>query len=63
MTLNKIAVLVPGVDLLISQLKSAIRQLLDRKGVRARILDKVNKHGERVIGIILDKNQRSDDRR
>lgn len=45
-------------DLLINQLKLAIRELLERKGVRARVLDKVNAQGERVIGIILFKEQR-----
>ena len=44
-------------DLLISQLKLAIRDLLQRKGIRARVLDKVNAQGERVIGIILARDQ------
>ena len=44
-----------GVDLLITQLKAAIRALLDAKGVRARVLDKVNRYGENVIGIIIEK--------
>lgn len=42
-------------DLLVVQLKAAIRRLLDAKGVRARVLDKVNRYGEVVIGIILEK--------
>ena len=42
-------------DLLIVQLKAAIRRLLDGKGVRARVLDKVNRYGEVVIGVILEK--------
>lgn len=42
-------------DLLIGQLKNAIRRLLDQKGVRARVLDKVNRYGEIVIGIIIEK--------
>ena len=42
-------------DLLIVQLKAAIRRLLDSKGVRARVLDKVNRYGEVVIGIIIEK--------
>ena len=46
-------------DLLVNQLKLAIRDLLERKGVRARVLDKINAHGERIIGIILDKDQSS----
>ena len=37
------------------QLKAAIRRLLDSKGVRARVLDKVNRYGEVVIGVILEK--------
>jgi hypothetical protein len=45
------------VDLLISQLKLAIRDLLEKKGVRARVLDKVNAQGERVIGIVLARDQ------
>jgi hypothetical protein len=43
------------VDLLVVQLKAAIRRLLDAKGVRARVLDKVNRYGEVVIGVILEK--------
>ena len=42
-------------DLLVVQLKAAIRRLLDTKGVRARVLDKVNRYGEVVIGVILEK--------
>ena len=42
-------------DLLIVQLKAAIRRLLESKGVRARVLDKVNRYGEVVIGVILEK--------
>lgn len=41
-------------DLLVVQLKAAIRRLLDTKGVRARVLDKVNRYGEVVIGVILE---------
>jgi hypothetical protein len=43
------------VDLLIVQLKTAIRRLLDNKGVRGRVLDKVNRYGEVVIGVILER--------
>lgn len=42
-------------DLLVVQLKAAIRRLLDEKGVRARVLDKVNRYGEVVIGVILER--------
>ena len=42
-------------DLLVTQLKTAIRRLLDGKGVRARVLDKVNRYGEVVIGVILER--------
>jgi hypothetical protein len=45
------------VDLLVSQLKLAIRDLLEKKGVRARVLDKVNAQGERVIGIVIARDQ------
>ena len=48
-------------DLLVVQLKAAIRRLLDAKGVRARVLDKVNRYGEVVIGIILEKQPPSTD--
>jgi hypothetical protein len=43
------------VDLLVVQLKAAIRRLLDNKGVRARVLDKVNRYGEVVIGVIIER--------
>jgi hypothetical protein len=43
------------VDLLVVQLKAAIRKLLDTKGVRARVLDKVNRYGEVVIGVIIER--------
>jgi hypothetical protein len=49
------------VDLLIQQLKLAIRDLLEKKGIRARVLDKINAQGERVIGIILAREQRPRD--
>ena len=42
-------------DLLVVQLKAAIRRLLEEKGVRARVLEKVNRYGEVVIGVILDR--------
>ena len=42
-------------DLLVVQLKAAIRRLLEDKGVRARVLDKVNRYGEVVIGVILER--------
>ena len=44
-------------DLLINQLKLAIRDLLERKQIRARVLEKTNAQGERVIGIIIAKDQ------
>jgi len=43
------------VDLLVVQLKAAIRRLLETKGVRGRVLDKVNRYGEVVIGVILER--------
>jgi hypothetical protein len=46
------------VDLLLNQLKLAIRDLLARKGIRARVLEKTNAQGERVIGIIIDRDQK-----
>ena len=42
-------------DLLVIQLKAAIRRLLDAKAVRGRVLDKVNRYGEVVIGVILER--------
>jgi hypothetical protein len=42
-------------DLLVVQLKAAIRRLLEEKGVRARVLDKMNRYGEVVIGVILER--------
>lgn len=42
-------------DLLVVQLKAAIRRLLDQKGVRARVLDKMNRYGEVVIGVVLER--------
>lgn len=42
-------------DLLVVQLKAAIRRLLETKGVRARVLDKVNRYGEVVIGVIIER--------
>ncbi len=47
-------------DLLVSQLKNAIRRVLDAKGVRARVLDKVNRYGEVVIGVILERAAAAD---
>lgn len=47
-------------DLLVSQLKSAIRRILETKGVRARVLDKVNRYGEVVIGVILERTAPND---
>lgn len=55
MTLNIGSVTDRGVDLLIVQLKASIRRLLDTKGVRGRVLDKVNRYGEVVIGVILER--------
>ena len=55
MTLSRCSVQVRLVDLLVVQLKAAIRRLLDTKGVRGRVLDKVNRYGEIVIGVILER--------
>lgn len=55
LTLNKRSVTDRRVDLLVIQLKAAIRRILDAKGVRARVLDKVNRYGEVVIGVILER--------
>jgi hypothetical protein len=55
LTLRVCSVKKMGVDLLVIQLKTAIRKLLDDKGVRGRVLDKVNRYGEVVIGVILER--------
>ncbi len=55
LTLNQCSVTDRCVDLLVVQLKAAIRRLLDTKGVRGRVLDKVNRYGEVVIGVILER--------
>jgi hypothetical protein len=41
-------------ELLKLGMRTAIRELLKAKGVRARVLDKTNARGEVVIGIILE---------
>jgi hypothetical protein len=61
LTLNGRSVTDRLVDLLVAQLKSAIQRLLDAKGVRARVLDKVNRYGEIVIGVILEKPGKAPD--
>jgi hypothetical protein len=57
LTLNTRSVTERRVDLLVNQLKLAIRELLARKGVRCRVLDKVNVRGEVVIGVILERDK------
>jgi hypothetical protein len=59
LTLNVRSVISTLVDLLVNQLKLAIRDLLAKKGIRARVLDKTNAQGERVIGIIISRDQRA----
>lgn len=49
-------------DLLVVQLKAAIRRVLDAKGIRARVLDKVNRYGEVVIGVILEKPEQKNEK-
>jgi hypothetical protein len=55
LTLRECSVTDRRVDLLVIQLKAAIRRILETKGVRARVLDKVNRYGEVVIGVILER--------
>lgn len=57
LTLNECSGTLSRVDLLLIQLKAAIRRLLEEKGIRARVLDKVNRYGEVVIGIIFEAPQ------
>jgi hypothetical protein len=46
--------ILPVVNLLVQQLKAAIDELARKKGiVGARVLDKLNQHGEIVIALIL----------
>lgn len=46
--------IVIDMNLMVQQLKSAIAELAKRKGiVGARVLEKVNGHGEVVIALIL----------
>lgn len=42
-------------NLLVNQLKNSIRDLLEKKGIVARVLHKTNAHGEIVIAVILPK--------
>lgn len=56
--LNMGSAIVRHVNLLVTQLKAAIRELLASMGVRARVLDKTNRFGETVIGVILDPRSR-----
>lgn len=50
-------------NLLVQQLKAAIDDLAKRKGlVGARVLDKLNQHGEIVIALILPKTSAGDRR-
>ena len=44
-------------DLLVNQLKLAVRELLEKKGIRARVLDKTNANGERLFGFIIAMDQ------
>ena len=40
-------------NLMASQLKAAIRQLLAERGIEGSVVDKVNAHGELVIAVVL----------
>ncbi len=41
-------------DLLTNQLRNAIQELLDKKGVKGSVRMKTNAMGEKVIAVILD---------
>lgn len=41
-------------NLLVGQLKNAIRDLLRTKNVEGSVVDKVNAHGEIVIAVVLN---------
>jgi hypothetical protein len=42
------------VNLLVGQLKTAIRELLRARGVEGSVVDKVNAHGEIVVAVVLN---------
>jgi hypothetical protein len=42
------------VNLAVSQLKAAIRDLLRAKGYDGSVVDKVNAHGELIIAVVLN---------
>lgn len=37
----------------LAELKAEIEALLKRKGIPGRVLDRVNRHGETVVGVII----------
>lgn len=37
----------------VEKVKEEIRRFLEHRGIEARVLDKKNRHGETVIGIVL----------
>ncbi len=41
-------------NLLVGQLKAAIRKLLDDRRIEASVVDKVNARGELVIAVVLN---------
>jgi hypothetical protein len=41
-------------DPVIEAIEADIEAHLERKGIRGRVLDRVNRHGETVVGVILD---------
>lgn len=41
-------------NLAVSQLKTAIRELLRERGLEGSVVDKVNNHGELVIAVVLN---------
>jgi hypothetical protein len=53
-TLNKLSVIDRTVNLAVSQLKAAIRELLRDRGIEGSVVDKVNTHGELVIAVVLN---------
>ena len=42
-------------DMMVEPLKTLIRQVLIHRGIDATVLHKVNRRGETVIGIILER--------
>jgi len=55
LTLNKrVTISVRRVNLVVGQLKAAIRELLRERGIEGSVTDKINSHGEIVVAVIMN---------